>query len=73
VARTIALFPNTFSTDSWTNLPPYHHGVPGGPLVDCDTACVAEHLQSSVTLKHFVSYVLGAANIPRTNSSARHS
>ena len=68
-ARSVALFPNTFSTDSWTSLPQYRH-IPGGPLISCGADCVAEHLRTSVTLKHFVSYVLGAANIPRTNQSA---
>ena len=67
-ARVVALFPNTFSTDSWTSLPPYQH-KPGGALIDCDAQCVAGHMQSSVTLRHFVAYVLGATNIPRLNNS----
>ena len=57
-ARVVVLFPNTFSDDAWLSLPPYNHSVPGGPLLDCDRACVKGHLSTSVNLKHFVACAL---------------
>ena len=67
-ARVVALFPNTFSSDSWREPPPRNAACP-----DCTlpaTFDIDHHLQSSVTLKHFVAYVLGAANLHRLNNSA---
>jgi hypothetical protein len=68
-ARAVALFPNTFSSDSWTVPALYNKTCPHCTLSGAEVAANRRAMLESVTFRHFVAYALGAAGVGRTNAT----